>query len=81
MSEFRDSAGSNDDGTRYGRFGVALDRPAGMLLPRWSVYVFRGDLHQWQYAGVRFIRKLTAMRVAQAMFLADVQHWGPREVQ
>ena len=81
MPEFRAIAGNPAAGTRYGRFGIALERPAGMLLPRWSVYVFRGDLHQWQYAGVRFIRKLTAMRVAHAMFLADVQHWGPREVQ
>lgn len=79
--EFRETAGRAEDGTRYGRFGIALDRPAGMFLPRWSVYAFRGDLHQWQYAGVRFLCKLTAMRVAQAMFLAEVQHWGPEKVQ
>ena len=34
MPEFRAIAGNPADGTRYGRFGIALDRPAGMLLPR-----------------------------------------------
>ena len=81
MPEFVDSAGSNEDGTRYGRFGLLQETRPGTLLPRWSVYAFRGDLHQWQYAGIRFYRRLTAMRVAQAMHLAERQHWGPENVQ
>jgi len=80
MTEVRDHAGNPADGTRYGRFGIVLERRAGSLLPRWSIYAFRGDLHQWQYAYVRFYRKKTAMTVAQAMSMAERLHWGPRSV-
>lgn len=79
-TEFKACVGEPSDGTRYGRFGITLEQRPGSLLPRWSIYAFRGDLHQWQYAYVRFWRKKTAMTVAQAMDMAERLHWGPRSV-